>query len=255
MPDQLADTFQGVSAAGVITLPVISVNVQLFNTTGGGVTYTPTSGTRFVFVELLGGGAGGGGAAATAAGQVSPGGGGGGGAYGFGIITNVQPGAHLLGVGGGGAGGIGAGAAGNGVLTSFTKITGEGNTIPSANGGTAGGSGAASAPPIFVAGGGGGGYHNVADVITATNYGVAGGNGHVSWGLAAAQARSGFGGFGAGPFGGAGGQDIGGTAAGDPGQQWGGGGSGACAVNGGAAQTGGAGHQGLIKITEYIGPA
>jgi hypothetical protein len=116
------------SAAG----GVVKVSRQVFTSSG---TYTPTTGTKFCDVELLGGGGGGGGCAASVTTGSSCAGGGGGGGY----IRKVYPVATVTGatvtVGGGGAGGA-AGA--NPGITGGATIIG---VLLQANGGNGGAAG------------------------------------------------------------------------------------------------------------------
>lgn len=92
------------------------LNVQTF-TSVGSVTYTPTTGTRSVVVEVQGGGGAGGGSQAATASTVSVCPGGNAGAYGKSRITSGFSGVTVT-VGAGGAGVLGA-TGGNGGTSSF----------------------------------------------------------------------------------------------------------------------------------------
>src|SRR5438105_1139097 len=136
-------------------------------TVTGTSTYTPSNGTRAIFVECVGGGGQGGGAA-TSSTQVSVGSGGGAGAYSAKWITGVNA-TYSVTVGVGGTTG-GAGATGqNGADTTFGSgplVTAKGGTggVAMAAGttlitqdGTAGGAEASGVGDILVGGGDGSG--------------------------------------------------------------------------------------------------
>jgi len=91
------------------------VNIQYFTNAVTPQTYTPTAGTNFVIVEVVGGGGGSGGSGATA-GFVS--GGGGGGGFSRKKITSAFSGVTVT-VGAGGTAGASGGAGGNGGTSSF----------------------------------------------------------------------------------------------------------------------------------------
>ena len=107
------------------------LNTQYFTASG---TYTPTSGTNSVIVEVVGGGGGGGGTAATAQ---TVGGGGGGGGYARKKITSSFSGVTVTIGSAGTAGASGANAGGAGGTSSFGALV-------SATGGSGGGSGSTS---------------------------------------------------------------------------------------------------------------
>lgn len=120
----LALISQGASADPIYGNPTGTlINVQRFTSSG---TYTPTSGTNSVIVEIQGGGGAGGGAPATAAGQFSAGLGGGAGGYIKHRMTSGFSGATVT-VGSGGTGASGA-AGGNGGSSVFATITAGGGT-------------------------------------------------------------------------------------------------------------------------------
>lgn len=107
------------------------INVQVFTSSG---TYTPTSGTSSVIVEVIGGGGGGGGTAATAAAQSAAAGGGGGGSFARALVTSAFSGVTVTVGAAGSAGAAGANAGGSGGTTSFGSIV----SCPGGSGGAAG---------------------------------------------------------------------------------------------------------------------
>ncbi len=155
------------------------INIQTITATS---TYTPTSGTKFIIVELVGGGGGGGGAPTTNASQTASGGGGGGGGYVRKLITSGFSGQAIT-IGGGGLGATGGSASGDpGGSTTFMGLVASG-----------GGGGGAGSPVTAAAlngqggnpGGGSGGDINAAGdqgsggVMYSTTYcssGAGGGN-------------------------------------------------------------------------------
>lgn len=90
------------------------LNRRVFSSAG---TYTPTTGTVFIDVHVVGGGGAGGGSQASGAGQASAGPGGGAGGYAFRRITSGFSGVAMT-VGAGGTG-VTGGAGTNGGSTSF----------------------------------------------------------------------------------------------------------------------------------------
>lgn len=205
-------------------------------TSGTGATYTPTSGTTKILVELCGGGGGGGGAANTAANAAAAGGGGGGG-YARKFYSSIGS-SYTYTVGTGGAGG----AAGNnngtqGVDTTFDN----GGTIITAKRGSGGTGSAAGVVPAVVAGGSGGTVSTNGDVNGA---GMSGLPGRV-WNGTVAESGQG----GSGPFGGGGAACIT-ERNGIAGAGKGAGGSGGCSY-GTNAKSGGAGSDGIIIVWEF----
>jgi hypothetical protein len=211
---------------------------QVFTSTS---TYTPTSGTKYCDIEILGGGGGGGGAAASATGS-SAGAAGGAGAY----LRKIYPVATVTGltmtVGNGGAGG----AAGDNVGTAggFSLI---GSLVEAVGGG--GGNGGANAAPTaaFVAtlGGLGGAQPSGGDINAP---GQAGGDSFVFSGCF---------------VGGAGGSSIYGAGARCPVPNltqgtfglnalvYGSGGSGGVDLGSNTSRAGGNGSSGICIVTEY----
>lgn len=123
------------------------LGIQTITTTGAG-TYTPTSGTTSIVIELQGAGGGGGGCAATSASQRSAGRGGGGGGWLRKRLTSAFSGAsYSVGAKGtGGTAGANNGTAGGD--TTFTA-TGGGGTVYTASGGS-GGTGGAAGTTAFI---------------------------------------------------------------------------------------------------------
>lgn len=118
------------------------LNIQYF--TGSG-TYTATSGTSFVIVEVVGGGGGSGGSSSTVG---STGIGGGGGGYARKTISSGFNGQSVT-IGAGGSAGIPSAAGGAGGTSSFGSLV-------SATGGSGGLNASASAPTVYGGGGGAG---------------------------------------------------------------------------------------------------
>lgn len=125
---------------------ITNVTTQSFTSAGSG-TYTPTPGTQFIIVEIVGGGGGSGGATATT-GTAAVSGPGGAGAYVKFKMTAAQIGASLsytVGArGSAGTGGASPGAGGAGGATIFGSWTANGgagstgSTTTQANGGSSG---------------------------------------------------------------------------------------------------------------------
>ncbi len=133
------------------TSGIATVTGQIF-TSSGAFTYTPTSGMKYVIVELVGGGGGSGGCA-IGGGNVGASGAGGGGAYARFILTAAQVGVSLSGsVGAGGtAGASGANNGGDGGNTTLAT------TSSWTAGGGKGGSGITATAGSSTAAGGAGG--------------------------------------------------------------------------------------------------
>ena len=208
---------------------------RILNIYNGTTTYTPTAGTRALYVECIGGGGAGGGAAAASS-NLSLGGGGGAGAYSAKWLTGS-------------------------IKSSYTVSVGAGGTGVSGAAGNAGGSTTFDSPSICTAAGGSGGGTLAAGTAVNTQGGGAGGLS--SSGVGDLKLDSADGGWGLrlsasiGRAGSGGGAPIGGgltgapaaTAAGIAGGNYGGGGSGA--ITTAAVQTGGAGASGVIRIWEF----
>lgn len=228
---QVLTVASGLPAWADASIGVSKVSAQTF-TSGG--TYTPTSGTKFAIVEMVGGG--GGGAGNTAASFASAGGGGSGG-YLKALLTSAQISTSqtvtIGAAGGGGATGVNGGAGGTTSLGSLLSCGGGGaGTYNASSTGAAGGAGGSATvttgTSMHVLAGQVGGFG--CNVTT----GIGGGGGSNPLGFGAALNTAGNG------------SSNGAAATG-----FGGGGSGASCGSSGGAVAGGAGTAGAIIITEY----
>lgn len=220
------------------------IGVQTITATGAG-TYTPTSGTTSVVIELQGGGGGGGASQPPAASRTSIGIGGSGGAWGRVRLTAAFSGAGYV-VGAKGTGGAAGNNAGNaGANTTFTAT--GGGTVYTAAGGPGGAAGSTgNLLPFSDAGAVGG-------VITNLTVGQSGG----ASGLSSATANQSVGSRGGDSYYGRGGLEVksitGENKTGNnaTGKGAGGGGGLSTASSGGAGAAGGDGTDGQIVIWEY----
>lgn len=226
-----------VSSIGNLT----QVATQIFTATG---TYTPTSGMKYCFVQVIGGGGGGGGVVASGANTVSLGGGGGAGGYSSGVFSAATIGAsQVVTIGAAGSAGTTAGSAGgNGGTSSL-------GSLAVATGGT-GGSGSAGSAVFQNVSGGPGGVGSSGTVNTTGQGGGVAIGANIAASFAISQ--SGFGGASVFGGGGVGLSTSSGGAAGNNSASYGAGGSGGLDVGGSTARLGGTGFAGLIFITEYI---
>lgn len=233
-------TFQSGPAASVF-----SINTQVFTSSG---TYTPTTGMKYVIVEVVGGGAGGGGCGASVGSNSASGGGGSGGYSRKTISAATIGGSQSVTIGALGAGGAaGNNNGGSGGTTSF----GSGPLLQS-TGGTGGGGAGATTGIVPGGGGGDGGVGSGGDVNTTGGPGTGGfiisvpavGNLETS----GAGGSSFFGGGGALSV------SLGGTGSipGDNANSYGGAGSGAVTDNVATGVAGGNGFGGICIVTEYI---
>ncbi|UVL43672.1 hypothetical protein LOY55_10550 [Pseudomonas sp. B21-040] len=220
------------------------INIRLFTASG---TYTPTSGTNSIVVEVCGGGGGGGGGSNSntpSPGFASTGTGGSAGASAKGMFTSAFTGLPIT-VGAGGSGGISTGLGANGSNGGSSSLGG----LISAGGGAGGPGGivissfpTASSEQSSVAVGVGGTIYNGAGAIGDKGTLYAANN--LSTGKGASSA------FGAGGYSKAlaagAGQQAGANATG-----FGAGGGGAGSVTGGNNTTGGNGASGFVIIWEY----
>lgn len=214
----------------------VTLTVQKFTASG---TYTPTAGTTYAIVELVGGGGGGGGCFA-AAGLFNLSAGGGAGAYSRRVLTAAQIGAsQTVTIGAAGTGGAGTSTPGNGGNGSDTSF----GSLVVAKGGLGGG--AAGGGGLAAPGAGGSGAAGTGDL---TGSGAPGGGGFFgdsgTYGVTNQGGSSFFGGGGALTAFTA--DSIIGTNA----TNYGSGGSGAAAYNT-TARAGGNGSAGFVFITEY----
>lgn len=212
---------------------------QIFTATG---TYTPSAGVVAAIAECIAAGGGGGGTPATAAsgnGQCAAAGGGGGGGFSSSLI--LSPTSQTVTIGTGGAGGIGNNNGSAGGNTSFGSLV-------IAEGGQGGAKGIVDIgtfPDTSASASRGGlGANGTGDVK------IDGGNGQGGMMYSVVMPSSGDGGEAARGAGRRTGS-TGGTFAGNPGRIYGGGGTGASATTSAAAQTGGAGANGICIVTEY----
>lgn len=225
------------------TAPFTQATVQKVTATGN-FTYTPTSGMKYVIVELVGGGGGGGGSPAAGAGNDAVGGGGGSGVYVRFILTAAQVGSSLSGsVGAGGGGGSGGASGTNGNDTTLST-----SATWTAGGGVGGNTSAAGATAIATGGAGGTLTSGTGTLIV--NSGSGGGSGFSVTTLA----QGGIGGFNPLGEGGAPGPRVAaGASNGNGGGNYGGGGSGATTLgNTASTGTGGAGANGIAIFTEFV---
>ena len=224
------------------------VNIQYITATGSN-TYTPTSGTNSIIVEVQGGGAGGGFTPSPGgAGDVSNASSGEGGAWGRVKISSNFSGATVV-VGTGGAGGTsGTPTGGAGVASSFKNTSGSPTTWTAGGGGSGNGGSTGQLAPTFAFGGGGG-------VVSGGTFDVSrnGGGGKTTIGLASGKIWTEGGGDSMYSPGGvqsnlftANGSVAGATATG-----FGGGGTCGVATGSGSAANRGAGSQGIVIIYEY----
>lgn len=219
------------------------IGMQVITATGGG-TYTPTTGTKAVVIELVGGGGGGGGTVQPGGSNVGfPGGGSGGGWLRKRLTANFSGASYSVGAKGTG-GSAGNNAGNNGGDTTFQE-TGGGTTY-TASGGTGGTGAAGTASPALgggIAGGGctngdvqePGGASHVRGSITSGNLTFSGRGGDSRYGHGARPATA----------------TTNSSTAGVNADGKGAGGSGAAACGSGAAQAGGDGSDGMIIIYEY----
>lgn len=217
------------SAAGDIS----SVNIQTFTASG---TYTPTTNMKYAIIELVGGGGGGGAVAQTTGPGLASSGGAGG--YSRVRVTSAQVGSsQTVTIGAGGAGGAKASP-----TTGTTGGTTSVGTLCVATGGT-GGAGASGTYTYSIADGGVG---TTGDVLLTGEYAQPN---HPNGTLNAPTGRGGnsYFGIGAKPL------DLSVNSVGNNAVSYGGGGGGANEASGTTGYDGGAGADGYVVITEYVG--
>lgn len=212
------------------------VNIQKFTSSG---TYTPTAGTKFIIVKVIGGGGGGGASLNTNSTQVSMGGGAGAGGTAISklLISSITSTVSVI-----------IGAAGLGGTVSAIATSGGGSGFGSYLSATGGGYGAAGLAATlgnsmltFNGGGGDGSNGNIANSIGGSgSQGIVLQSGYVS-GTGGSSSIS------------AGGQPlstIGSSSPGAPGRD-GSGGSGAFSYTNSAVTNGGNGGSGVVYVWEY----
>lgn len=215
------------------------IGVQRFTASG---TYTPTTGTRTVVVEVLGGGGGGGGCQTNSGTTTSGGQGGAGGAYGMGRYTSGFDGvAVTIGAGGtAGIGGVSPTQGGTGGTSSFGALL-------SAPGGAAGKGGSSATPPSL-------GQSTTAPGSGPTGanlVGMAGRPGTSALLLHTANDTGSMSGAGGDSPYGSGANGVSSQGPGVAGIGFGSGGSGGRAAGSGSGQNGGPGSTGLVIVWEY----
>lgn len=216
------------------------LNVRVFTTDQAPITIT--TGTKQIVWEAIGCGGGGGGAAGAA--NAAAAGGGGSGSYALKYDTTGQATYNIVvqqsGLGTGGAAGNNNGAAGTDAAVTNANTSA---TIVQAKAGS-GGTGSATGVAVAETAGGAGGTAagGTGDFKTEGNAGGVGIR------FSGTQGLSGFGA--ASPWGG-GVSGRGVTGAGTAGKAFGAGGSGGLTVNGGAAQAGGNGADGVVRMWEF----
>lgn len=230
---QVLTVASGLPSWANATTGIGSVTVQKFSSSA---TYTPTAGTKYVEIKMVGGGGGGGGV--NTAGNSGAGGGGSGG-YIEVVLTAAQIGASLA---------ISIGAAGTAGSTSGGNGGNGGNTTVGASLTAGGGTGGTGSTGIGVVSGGTGGTNTVSTGSVSINYSSPGSPG---FGNSAQESTGGYGGT--TPMGQGGVQNFvysGNATPGFAGTGFGSGGSGG-ANQTATAETGGAGAAGYVTITEY----
>ncbi|WP_407213824.1 glycine-rich domain-containing protein [Enterobacter kobei] len=226
--------------AGAITAnPGRLVSIKKFTSSG---TYTPTAGTRFVKVRLVGaGGAGGGAAASTVSGYLAAGRGGGGGSYGETTLIDVTSVLSVAVI----VGSAGVGSAGSSGTGGGSSSFGSYITAPGGDGGGMGASGPANNSLVSDLG-------NSGKECTGTDIFISipgeGGGGQMS--LSTGTAKGGHGGS---SILGTGGSAYTANQQGGYGWGFGAGGAGSVAVyaQGTSATAGGHGSNGIVIIEEY----
>jgi len=211
-------------------------------TSGTAATYTPTVGTRAIFVTILGGGGGGGGVDGQGVGTSACAGGGGAGARVELLITSVAA-TYTYTIGDGGNGG--AAGANTGSTGGTTTFTGTGVSLSAAGG--AGGQGRLGSSGGATANGGSGGVGTGGELNIRGQQGFAG---MVKDGNSVAQGTGGSSVYGAGGIG----TFVSGSSGGGPGTDasgFGSGGGGAGSTGLSANDAGGDGSDGLIIVEEF----
>lgn len=206
-----------------------------------GTTFTPSLGVTALLIELWGPGGAGGGAASNVANNASMGGGGSAGGYARKFIIGV-PSSITYSIGAGGTGGAGAGPNGSAV----TRFTVNGVNYDA----SLGLGGAATASATTAAGAAGGA--SVSGVNGDEN--IQSQSGQEGWRQTGTTTTiNAVGGEGGRSTMGNGGQSRGTQGGGNAASGFGAGGGGACSLSGGAAQNGGSGAPGCIRVWQFTG--
>jgi hypothetical protein len=217
------------SASGVVSGSGGLVGVQVITTTGAG-TYTPTTGTAIVVIELQGAGGAGGGSAGSPSNGAAGAGGGAGGWVRVKLTTAFSGAAYTVGAKGTGGSNANGTTGGDTVFTA----TGGGGTVYTASGGIGGNAGgAATAVNVGVVTAGG---PSSSGIYAGVNNVIGGKGGDSMYGRAAQCVR-----FNAANS----------TVSGNAGTGKGSGGGGGASVGTGAATLGGDGTDGVIVIWEF----
>lgn len=212
---------------------------RVFGTVGT-TTYTPTPGTNYIVVTVLGGGGGGGGTPAMASDAYGVAGGGGAGGVAISQIASGFSGATVtVGNGGGGGAGVGGGVGGTSSFGAFCSATGG-------QGGAAAGGVAIPAMQTGGAGGVGTGGNIYTSNGSSGIYGTALSHVNQVSGPGASSPATGGGG-GNSVFS----PDPGSGWNGNPATSYGAGGGGAAASWSSPAKSGGNGGQGIVFVDEY----
>lgn len=246
--DGTLTTLSGKTAMGIIEyLGLVNssgmvgrlVSIKKFTSSG---TYTPTAGTRFVKVRLVGaGGAGGGAAASTVSGYLAAGRGGGGGSYGETTLIDVTSVLSVAVI----VGSAGVGSAGSSGTAGGSSSFGSYITAPGGDGGGMGASGPANNSLVSD-------FGNSGKECTGTDIFISipgeGGGGQMS--LSTGTAKGGHGGS---SILGTGGSAYTANQQGGYGWGFGAGGAGSVTVyaQGTSATAGGHGSNGIVIIEEY----
>jgi len=236
-----------ISGTDGVDTPAVEINgnttyllgaITYLPTTGSSLTYTTPTNARALYVECVGGGGGGGGVDGQGAGTGAGAGGGSGAGYVAKFITSPAA-SYTYTVGAGGAAGAsGANNGGDGGNTTFAG----GSVTLSATGGNGGLGHTASASNAYYAGAAGSDGSGGDIVIGGQRGGARSRGNFVQY----------FGGDGAGSVFGVGNGGVGGNnSAGDAGVRYGCGGGGGGVDGTTSNYAGGAGYQGVIRVTVY----
>lgn len=242
-PIGVPPTFRQLTAADI--QPALSTGAyrlnRIFMITASG-TYTPTTGTRALYVECIGGGGAGSGAASTTSGNMSVSSGGGSGAYSAVFLSASIKGSYTVVVGVGGTVGA-SGAPGN----SGNDTTFDSPSVCTAKGGSGSSGQVVSGSTVAVVLGGAGG----AASSGIGDFKCDGSDGGIAVRLSGSVGYGGMGG--AAPLGaGSSTTPAALTLLGVAGKLYGGGGSGENTGNGSGPGTGGAGANGVIRVWEFM---